>query len=274
MMKFCGVFASDHRQLRCAVSLMCPVCAPEDDRSRGRMGLGYYSGDEVLLMRRPVSADFDLVQFIGPAMGNHLLYGVDDSAAAQFRLENTPPWRFRNHLGMFSVGPIKARDFAERLRFHLPEYLTRDIHGDSAGELLFHLYLSYVHDLGRIDARGLPASLLVDAVRSTLSLFPKLLDPAPVPPIALCVTNGQHLVAAALSTDLWMRSVDGIVTCPLCSDGERPAGIEARPPDHPMVKVVSFAHLETKDAPPGYTRVPAGQVVAATSTGEILSRSI
>ena len=273
-MKFCGIYASDHRHMKCAVAAACPVCLTPEERTRGRVGLGYYSGDEVLLMRRPVGPDMGVQQLLGPAMGNHVLVGFEEGLASQFRLENTPPLRFRNYLGLLSIGPVRCKDFASRLLFHVPDYLARDIRTDTPADLLFHLFLSYVHDLGRIDAKTMPAPLLMDAVRSTILLLPKLLDAPAPPPVALCVTNGQHMVAVAYGTDLWMRVMDGITNCPDCSEPDRRIDHDARMVSHPEVKVVAFAHVEDTEPPPGFAPVPARQVVGATEAGEVLSRSM
>lgn len=272
MLRFCGVFASDHRHLKCAVAATCQG-GKVGDRPKGRVGVGYYSGDEVLLMRRPVGAESGIVQMIGPAIGNHVLFGIDDSQTAQFRLESTSPFRFRNYLGLVSVGQIKQKDFAERLLFHVPEYLARDARSDLPSELLFLLYLSYVHDLGRIEAPRIAPGMLMDALRSTLMLVPKLLDGSP-PPLALCVGNGRHMVAAAIGTDLWMRSFDGIDPCPLCSEPERTVDRDSRFVRHRDVRVVAFAHHDGIAPAQGFAKLPPGQVVAATSTGEIISRSV
>ena len=261
-MRFCGLFASDHRHLKCAVAVVSQVCKTET-RTRGRVGVGYYSGNEVLLMRRPVGIELNILQMIGPASGNHVLFGVDDSPSTQFRLESTPPFRFRRHLGLVSFGPVRHPEFAKRVLFHVPDYLARSARSELPGELLFLLYLSYLHDMGRIDSGSVAPTLLIDAVRSTFLLIPKLLD-GPAPPAAMCISNGEHLVAAAQGTDLWIRTSQGIEACPVCST-DKPVG-------HPDVRMVALAHIQSSDPHPGFMPVQPGDIVAVTSEGEVLSR--
>ncbi len=273
MLKFCGIFVSDPRHLKCATAVSCPTCQPMDARFRGRLGLGYYSGNEVLLMRRPVGHDLGLLQMIGPAVGNHVLFGLDDSPSTQFRLEHTPPFRYRSYLGLVSVGPVRQPDFAEKVRFHIPDSLKRDVKTDNPAELLFHLVLSNVHDMGRMGDPAAPPAVLAEAAASALNLLPKLLE-GPAPAVALCIANGRNMVAAAVGTDLWMSVLDGIPDCPLCSEPERTPGKDPVHVAHPSVKLVAFAHTEGDAVPCGFTRVPAGQIVTASATGEVTSKAL
>ncbi len=277
MVRFCGIFASDSRHLKCAVALAEPHLRASAGSGRNRLGVGYYCGDEVLLTRRPTGQDLGLLALIGPAVGNHVLVGLDDSPPAQFRLEGTPPHRFRNYLGVWAVGNVHRKDFADRVLFNLPEYLARDIKAPVPGELMFHLFLSYLHDMGRLDARSVRPDTLVDALRSTFQLFPKVAEVGPgeaIPPLAACVTNGEHLVAATRGVSVWMRHGTGIESCPLCSDPARTRDHDPRRVDHPDVRVSAFLLTGSSEPPAGYAALPEGQVVAVTGGGDVLSRSI
>ncbi len=277
MVRFCGIFASDSRHLKCAVALAEPHLRGLVGSGRNRLGVGYYSGDEVLLTRRPIGQDLGLLGLLGPAVGNHVLIGLDDAPSVQFRLEGTPPHRFRNYLGVWAVGNVRRKDFADRVLFNLPEYLARDVKSQSPGELMFHLFLSYLHDMGRLDARSVRADILVEALRSTFQLFPKVIEAGPgeaLPFLAACVTNGEHLVAAVSGVAAWMRHGTGIESCALCSDPVRTRDHDPRRVDHPDVRVSAFLLTGSSEAPAGYATLPEGQVVAVTGGGEVLSRSI
>ncbi len=277
MVRFCGIFASDSRHLKCAVAQVEPLLREAAGLGRNRLGVGCYCGDEVLLTRRPVSQALALQPLITPAVGNHVLIGLDDSPSAQFRLEGTPPFRFRNYLGIWTVGNLHRKDFAERVLFNLPEYLARDVKTGLPGELMFHLFLSYLHDMGRLDARTVRADILMEALRSTLQLFPKLAEVGPGeahPAVAACVTNGEHLVAGARGTSVWMRHATGIEACSLCSDPIRTPDHDARRVDHLDVRVSVFLLNGATEPPAGYAALPEGQVVAVAGNGEVLSRAL
>lgn len=274
MVRFCGIFASDSRHLKCAVALAEPFLRSARGSSRTRLGVGFYSGDEVLLTRRPAGPDLGLQALIGPAVGNHVLIGLDDSPSGHFRLEGTPPFRFRNYLGVWAVGHIQRKDFGDRVLFNLPEYLSRDIKSRLPGELVFRLFLSYLHDMGRLDARTVRPEVLIEALRSTFYLFPKVVEVGPgeaIPPLAACVTNGEHLVAATRGFPAWMRHGIGIEPCPLCSDPTRTRDHDPRRVGHPDVRVSLFLLTGAAEPLPGTAALLEGQVVAVTGTGEVLS---
>lgn len=276
MVRFCGVYASDSRHLKCAVSLVEPLLRDAMGAGRNRLGVGCYCGDEVLLTRRPIGQDLGLQAMIGAAAGNHVLIGLDDSPSVQFRLEGNPPYRFRNHLGVCSVGTIHRKDFAERVLFNLPDYLGRDVKTNAPGELIFHLFLSYLHDMGRLDARSVKVDVLIEALRSTFQLFPKVIEAGPgeaVPFLAACMTNGEHMVAATRGVPVWMRHITGIHACPLCSDPVRTRTQDARRVDHLDVRVSIFLLTGSSEPPEGFSALPEGQVVAVSGAGEVLSRS-
>jgi len=278
MVRFCGVFVSDSRHLKCAVAEVLPILERAVGSGRLRLGVGSYSGDEVLLTRRPTSGPgLPVLNLLEPAVGNHVLIGLDDAIGVQFRLEATPPFRFRNYLGLWTVGSIHRKEFSERVMFNMPEYLARDVRSDSPGEWMFHLFLSYLHDMGRLDARSVRPETLVEALRSTFLLFPKLVEVEPgekVPPLATCISNGEVLMTATVGFPLWMTSRKGIEACPVCSDPVRTPEHDARVVAHPDTRVAVFLMTGSDEAPEGFAAVPDGQVLVVTGTGELMSRAI
>jgi hypothetical protein len=245
-----------------------------DPGVQGRLGIGTYAGDEILLVRRPTGGDVSLEGILGPAATNHLLFGIDDASAKSFRPDSTPPYRFRNYLGFWDVGPVPHPEFARQVLSYVPDYLVRDVRGDSAGELLFLLFLSNLHDMGRLDARSVPVEVMLDAMRSTLRLFPALVSSGTgknVPEVAGCITNGQHLVAAASGTDLWLEFLDELPDCERCSDSTRTVDHDPRQARH-KVRVVTLAHLRQDTPPEGaFKAVSDGEVVAVRDDGVLVS---
>lgn len=126
--------------------------------------------------------------------------------------------------------------------------------------------------MGRIGAGRIASDTLMEAMRSTFLLFPKLLGPGvPVPWMAACVSDGRQMVAARQGTDLWVRESHGIRDCSCCSET---LGTEVRSASHPDVRVVAFAHGGAGDGRPGFVRVPDRQVLASAESGELKGRGL
>lgn len=275
MTKFCALYVSDLTRSKCAVAKISPFCAETDERFRGRLGIGYYLGQEVLLIRKPIGPEINLVSMVGNA--NLFLFTIEDSSISLFRPEGTPPYRFRNWIGIWKIANIRSQGFAERLLFHVPDYIARDVKTDAPSELMFYLFLSYLHDMAKVTVRDVPIYSTIDAFRSSLLLFPKLLELGPsddIPPIAGCVSNGQHIVAGAINSDLWMLSSESLEQCPLCSEMERTETHDPKIVTHDSVKVIAIAHTDSDIPPLGFSEVPKGQIIGITDGGEVVSRSI
>jgi glutamine amidotransferase len=59
-------------------------------------------------------------------------------------------------------------ELAPRLLEQIPEYLRRNIKGRTCSELIFHLFLSMLHDEGNIDDPNLPPAATRRALAATL----------------------------------------------------------------------------------------------------------
>jgi len=137
-----------------------------------RWGLGYVQGGDVLLVRTPRASTtpIDLATplseiktdcMIAQAVRGGSLGGTD----------NTPPFRFRRWMyaqtGMLEVTQ-ELPELAPRLLEQIPEYLRRNIKGRTCSELIFHLFLSMLHDEGNIDDPNLPTVATRRALAATL----------------------------------------------------------------------------------------------------------
>ena len=183
-----------------------------------RWGLGYIQGGDVLLVRTPKASNV-AVDLAGP-----LSDVATDCAIAQAVRErggfsgtdNTPPFRFRRWLyGQTSIDsvltaspPVEIDDFSRRLLEHIPEYLRRNIRGRTPAELVFHVFLSMLHDEGNLDDPNLPTAATRRALAATLRLVSSELERIGRPDSVLgtvAMTNGRSMVVAHLDEPLRLR---------------------------------------------------------------------
>ncbi|MBL0213524.1 MAG: hypothetical protein IPQ07_06565 [Myxococcales bacterium] len=220
----------------------------------GRWGLGYIQGGDVLLVRTPK----------GSASPIDLASALDelktDCAIAQAVREdgfagtdNTPPFRFRRW--MFAQTGTSALDgSALRLLEHIPEYLRRNLKGRTPAELIFHVFLSMLHDEGNIDDPNLPPAAQRRALSATFKLVNTELARAGKEGVKLgnvALTNGRSMVLAHLDEPLRMRRLTVIAPG---ADGER----GERDPSFRGVLFVSGGDGDTKD---GFEDVPPRSAV-------------
>jgi glutamine amidotransferase len=162
-------------------------------------GLGFYQGGEVLHKKRPQLGDgvVDLGAIAGDVRTHCLVAHVREATVGDFRAENTHPFRMRQwlfaHDGTIDrFGALKAR-----LVDQLPDFLRRNVRGDTDSEHLFHVILSFLHDAGQLDNPDVDERAVLQALRSATSLVDRFVGEVGGRPSTLnCVlTNGRQLYA-------------------------------------------------------------------------------
>jgi hypothetical protein len=178
-----------------------------------RWGLGYIQGGDVLLVRTPKASNAP-VDLAAPLVD----ISTDCAIAQAVRddgyggTDNTPPFRFRRWLfGMSGPsGFAGVDDLGARLLEHVPEYLRRNIKGRTPGELMFHVFLSMLHDEGNLDDPNLPTAATRRALAATLRLVGAELEKLGTNPTDaamgnVALTNGRSMVVAHLDQPLKLR---------------------------------------------------------------------
>jgi glutamine amidotransferase len=122
-------------------------------RSRGSplgWGLGFYQGGEVLMRRRPIDDrdEIDLAKLAADVRADILIGHVRSATVGALRTENTHPFRHRQWL-FAQTGTLAVFDaIRERLLASVPEFLRGNVRGETDSEIVFHVFLSFLHDAG------------------------------------------------------------------------------------------------------------------------------
>jgi glutamine amidotransferase len=159
--------------------LAARVLAFEADALRARSkgsplgwGVGFYQGGEVLMRRRPIDerADIDIAKLAGDVRADLVVGHVRQATIGALRTENTHPFRYRQWL-FAQTGTVSEFDqVRERLMASVPDFLRSGIRGDTDAEVVFHVFLSFLHDAGRLNDGPVEGPLVREALRSTLAV--------------------------------------------------------------------------------------------------------
>ncbi|MCS6912784.1 MAG: hypothetical protein RMK29_17440 [Myxococcales bacterium] len=221
MSRLIAYIGSDPERLRAALLeyrallLTAPVEATEGVVG---WGIGFYQGGEVLLQRRPrVSAGvIDLFEVVKDLRTDLFLAQIQHTSESRLaKNENTPPYRFRSWIMVqqgSAHGLRKAREEALQL---LPDFLKRNIRGQTAAEQLFHVFLASLHEAGRghLEDPNLPPEIALRALQSALDRLRQLaLQPeagaegADEEDLQVVVSNGRILISLRRGPQpVWMR---------------------------------------------------------------------
>lgn len=172
-------------------------------RARGQplgWGVGFYQSGEVLMRRRPIDDrdEIDPAALCADVRADVLLGHVRYATVGTLRTENTHPFRYRQWL-FAQTGTVGNFDaIRDRLMASAPEFLRAGIRGETDAEIVFHVFLSFLHDAGRLNDAVVEPGVVRDALRSTLAVADGMAAEVGGQPgaVNLAVTNGEYLVAA------------------------------------------------------------------------------
>jgi glutamine amidotransferase len=268
-----AILQTDPNLLRCQVRrLEEHVVLGEADRVPDAYGFGYYKGNGVLLGKRPSGAPstFTLTQLAGAVDSEALLAHARYATVGAQKDENTHPFRFRRWLFAHD-GTVEAfRDVRPRLIQALPDFLRRNIEGETDSEHAFMLFLKYMRAEGQLDDLDLDARAVGRALSYTardLETWSREAGGGKPSTLNFVVTNGRVLAATRRGRPLHYALLEGIMPC-------KREGIDATTPEsdprvrpHRQVKAVCFAtHLRQAN---GFQEVPEASVVAVSRTLQV-----
>jgi predicted glutamine amidotransferase len=232
-------------------------------------GIGFYQAGEVLLRRRPIDErpEIDVSVLAKDLRADVLIGHVRTATVGNLRTENTHPFRYRQWL-FAHTGTIDGYgSLRERVSESLPEFLRRNVRGDTDSELLFHLFLSFLHDTGNLATGPVDPNATRAAIRSTLSLIERLRaeEGAAGNGMNLLVTDGEHMVAVHDSASMGYRVIKGR------TDLERLLGDDTlrriRIPDMATCRFCLVAS-DFDEEPRGWTMVADHSMVTITRTDD------
>lgn len=185
-------------------------------RSRGTplgWGIGFYQGGEVLMRRRPIDerGEIDAAKSAEDVRADIIVGHVRSATVGTLRTENTHPFRYRQWLFAQTGTVVQFDAIRDRLVASVPEFLRGDIRGETDSEIVFHVFLSFLHDAGRLNDHSVPDSVVRDAVRSTVAVLDAMTAEVGGEPVAinLLLTNGEDLIAVHRSETMAIRVFAG-----------------------------------------------------------------
>ncbi len=259
----CNRFADHERRL-----LHSHRDSPEVDWA---WGVGFYQAGEVLLKRRPLDerTELDIADMITDVRSDILITHVRRATVGDLRTDNTHPFRYRQWM-FADTGTVD--DFGsvrEPLLEALPKFLRRSLRGDTDSELLFHLFLSFLHDAGKLDFPTVTPEDVFPALKSSLALLDRIGREAEVEPSSLNIllTTPEYLIAAHRGAPMAYRLLKGREDFEPLFGGDGPSKL--RMPDlEPCRLAVVASDFRGGATPEGWTPLPEGGMAAFKRTGE------
>jgi len=176
-------------------------------------GIGFYQGGEVLMRRRPIDdrEEIDIAKLAADVRADVLVGHVRSATVGAQRTENTHPFRYRQWIFAMTGTVAQFEPIRERLIASVPEFLRGNIRGDTDSEIVFHIFLSFLHDAGRLNDAVVEPQVICEAVRSSLAVVDGMSAEVGGGPgkVNLLLANGDELIAVHKADRMCFRVFSG-----------------------------------------------------------------
>jgi len=125
------------------------------------------------MRRRPIDdrEEIPIDKLAADVRADVLIGHVRSATVGALRTENTHPFRYRQWL-FAQTGTLARFDaIRERLLSSVPEFLRGNVRGETDSEIVFHVFLSFLHDAGRLDNGAVSREGVLEALRSSLAVI-------------------------------------------------------------------------------------------------------
>ncbi len=262
-----AVLTSDPNLVRCELHRLEGQVALQGEGRSNAVGIGAYSLDDVLLQRFPRDADLTLESLAPKHETEALLFHARRLPVGLSLEENTQPFRARRWLFAHQGELQGFTNIRASLLATVPDFLKRQIRGETDSEVAFACFLQRLWETGHADDPRLDVEvagrLLADTARA-LSKASAQAGAARTSTVNLFATNGFILVATRLGGQpLYYTRLEGTDSCEVC--GITPTTPETQPgvvAHRRRRSVVVATHVKR---PAGWVELPEGTTLAVSS---------
>lgn len=176
-------------------------------------GTGFYQGGEVLMRRRPIDehSAIEIARVAGDLRADLLIGHVRNATVGALRTENTHPFRYRQWL-FAQTGTIPSFEAVrDRLVASVPQFLRSSIRGETDAEILFYVFLSFLHDAGRLNETINEPAHVREALRSSVAVVDAMAAEVGGAPSAinLVAADGERVYALHRGNQMGYRIFSG-----------------------------------------------------------------
>ena len=139
--------------------------------SMSGLGIGYYAGDQALIMKRPPSSyartDKDYLTNELSKISSPIILAHNDYYYKEIGPRRSPPFRFNNWLFDYR-GDFEKTEHLKQLAETLPDFLKREIIVGSDNEIFFSLLLKQLYEAHLLENNFVSPSILIAELKKVL----------------------------------------------------------------------------------------------------------
>lgn len=256
MGRLVGYMANRADRLADALYQERAMVAPRPAGGPTGWGIGFYQGGEVLHKKRPrlEGEPIDWPTIGAGVKSDVVLLHLRQPTVGDFRAENTHPFRMQRWLFAHN-GTIERFDaIKDRVLESVPDFLRRNIRGQTDSEHFFHVVLSFLHDSGQLGPIDVDPEHVLSAIRSAVAMVDRLSAEVGGAPATLnmLLTNGRSMYGLRRGAPMAFVERSGLHDPRVVQDSPAPRD----PSTLRYVMVVS----DGSELPPDWKPMEAGSV--------------
>ncbi|MCA9666497.1 MAG: class II glutamine amidotransferase [Myxococcales bacterium] len=256
-MSFCFAFRSTDAALLSVALQRYETVLSFDDGAPNGWGLGYFQGGQPLLRKQPrLSGRLDFNEKAKNLRSRLLLGHRRGGATTPIATENTHPFRFHSWI-FCHAGTVDHFDaIRDDILSAIPDFIRRNLRGKTDSEHLFHLFLAFLNDTGKLDENEVSGAAAGRALHAAIVYIDRLVrdrDGTP-PPLCCMLTNGRVLLATRRGMPMWVTRQSGYET-PSKVPGEKPTA-------HTHLKTVMLVGGVDLEDEPGWEAAEENAIVS------------
>lgn len=222
-------------------------------------GIGFYAGDEVLHKKRPTRPGelVDWQSIAGDVRSDCAVLHLRQPTVGDFRAENAHPFRMRSWLFAHEGTIGRFDSIRQNLAETIPDFLRRNIRGQTDSEYLFHTVLTLLHDAGQLDNPDINEKHALSAISAAVTLVERLAAEVGGTDTSLSfiLTNGRSMYALRSGASMTYVEREGLHDPP--DDYQAPptgstplryamvvSGVDAPPTDYHVLPERSVAVID------------------------------
>jgi glutamine amidotransferase len=267
MIRLFAYVGNEPERIKCALYPARAALVTDIGANPDGWGLGFFQGGEVLLHKQPKAqpGQVDFYARVRDLRSDVVVGHVREATVGKAqKQENTHPFRFRSWLFAHSGTVANFAAIKNELLESVPDFLRRNIRGTTDSEHLFHLFLAFLHDGGKLEDHNISTAEAQGAMRATIAFVERLAGGAGAgkSELNLVATNGRILLAVRHGRPMSILRVNGIADCPVCREEGR-APDERRIP-HDLLRSVLVLSNGEHPAGAGWEQVPESSILSIT----------
>ncbi len=221
MCRLLGVMCNNPDRLGCFLYSKREIYRPDPDHLYDGYGMGYYNDFRALIFKKPLNkakidkSCFDIARDV---KSETLIVHIRNAETGLFKIENTHPFRFRNFIFAHIGSIYNFSKIDTKMYFKLPDFLMRNIQGETDSELFFHLILAELYHSQCLDNPELKGEDIVKAISRAIKVVEDIAgnEDAGRSSFTSIFSNGEYMIGIAIKEPLYLGRFYSISDCAIC----------------------------------------------------------